>query len=198
VRVFLAGASGVLGRRLVPLLVEAGHDVVGMTRSEEKRSLLESLGAEPFLGDVFDRQTLAAAIAASAPELVMSQLTDLPDDVEHIGDHTAANARIRRDGVANLLDAAVQNGVRRFQGQSVAWELPGDGGIAVADMEKRILASGGTVLRYGQFYGPDTFHPATPPPPPRIHIDAAARRTLSVLEADGGILDLVEEDPTGR
>jgi nucleoside-diphosphate-sugar epimerase len=194
VKVFIAGASGVLGRRLVPLLVEAGHEVVGMTRSESKMSMLEGLGAEPVVGDVFDRDGLTAAVAASMPDLVISQVTDLPDDLERIGEYTDANARIRREGVANLLDAARQSGVGRFLGQSVAWELPGDGGRAVAYMEEAILAAGGTVLRYGQLYGPDTFHRSTPPPPPRIHVDEAALRTLSVLSAPSGIVELTEED----
>lgn len=197
-RVFLAGATGVLGSRLAPLLVEAGHLVVGLTRSAEKRSLLESLGAEPLVGDVFDREWLMGAVAASAPDLVLSQLTDLPDDLEQIGEYTSANARIRREGVANLLEAAGQSGVvEQFFAQSVAWELPGEGGRAVMEMESRVLGAGGTVLRYGQFYGPGTFHPAIPPPPPRIHLDEAARRTVLVLAARGGVFELTEDDRPG-
>jgi len=198
VKLFLAGASGVLGRRLVPLLVDAGHEVVGLTRSAEKWSLLESLGAEPLVGDVFDREWLMVAVATSAPDLVLSQLTDLPDDLEQIGQYTSANARIRREGVANLLEAAGRSGVaERFFAQSVAWELPGEGGRAVKEMESRVLGAGGTVLRYGQFYGPETFHPAIPPPPPRIHLDEAARRTVSVLTARGGVFELIEDDQLG-
>jgi nucleoside-diphosphate-sugar epimerase len=195
VKLFLAGASGVLGRRLVPLLVEAGHEVVGLTRSESKRSLLEDLGAEPLVGDVFEREWLMDAVAISAPDLVLSQLTDLPDDLDQIGEYTSANARIRREGVANLLEAARRSGVvEQFFAQSVAWELPGDGGRAVMEMESRVLEAGGTVLRYGQFYGPDTFHPAIPPRPPRIHVDEAARRTVSALANRGGVHELIEDD----
>jgi nucleoside-diphosphate-sugar epimerase len=195
VKLFLAGASGVLGRRLVPLLVEAGHEVVGLTRSESKRSLLEDLGAEPLVGDVFEREWLMDAVAISAPDLVLSQLTDLPDDLDQIGEYTSANARIRREGVANLLEAARRSGVvEQFFAQSVAWELPGDGGRAVMEMESRVLDAGGTVLRYGQFYGPDTFHPAIPPRPPRIHVDEAARRTVSALANRGGVHELIEDD----
>jgi nucleoside-diphosphate-sugar epimerase len=195
VKLFLAGASGVLGRRLVPLLVEAGHEVVGLTRSESKRSLLEDLGAEPLVGDVFEREWLMDAVAISAPDFVLSQLTDLPDDLDQIGEYTSANARIRREGVANLLEAARRSGVvEQFFAQSVAWELPGDGGRAVMEMESRVLDAGGTVLRYGQFYGPDTFHPAIPPRPPRIHVDEAARRTVSALANRGGVHELIEDD----
>jgi uncharacterized protein YbjT (DUF2867 family) len=198
VKVFLAGATGVLGKRLVPLLVDAGNHVIGLTRSAEKRSLLEGLGAEPLVGDVFDREWLVVAVATSAPDLVLSQLTDLPDDLDQVGEYTSANARIRREGVANLLEAAGMSGeVERFFAQSVAWELPGEGGRAVREMESRVLDAGGTVLRYGQFYGPDTFHPAIPPPPPRIHLDEAARRTVSVLAARGGVFELIEDDSSG-
>jgi len=194
VKLFLAGASGVLGRRLVPLLVEAGHEVVGLTRNESKRSILEDLGAEPLVGDVFDSEWLMDAVATSAPDLVLSQLTDLPDDFDQIGEYTSANARIRREGVANLLEAARRSGVvEQFFAQSVAWELPGDGGRAVMEMESRVLDAGGTVLRYGQFYGPDTFYPAIPPRPPRIHVDEAARRTVSALANRGGVHELIED-----
>jgi nucleoside-diphosphate-sugar epimerase len=191
-RVFLAGASGVIGSRLVPLLVEAGHVVAGLTRTASKASLLEELGAEPVVGDVFDREWILAAVSAFQPDTVMHQLTDLPDDVTRVGEFAAANSRIRREGTPNLLRAARQSGVRRFLAQSVAWDLPGDGGRAVEEMEAAVLAAGGTVLRYGQFYGPGTFHPSTPPSPPRIHIDEAAQRTLDAFETGPGIVEIVE------
>jgi uncharacterized protein YbjT (DUF2867 family) len=191
-RVFLAGASGVIGSRIVPLLSEAGHVVAGLTRTGAKASLLEELGAEPVVGDVFDREWIIAAVSAFQPDAVMHQLTDLPDDVTRVGEFAAANSRIRREGTPNLLRAARQSGVRQFLAQSVAWDLPGDGGRAVEEMEAAVLAAGGTVLRYGQFYGPGTFHPSEPPSPPRIHIDEAARRTLDAFETGPGIVEIVE------
>lgn len=192
-RIFLAGATGVIGVRLVPLLNQAGHVVAGLTRTPTKASLLEDLGAEPVVGDAFDREWIIEVVTSFQPEAVMHQLTDLPDNVKQIGDFTAANVRIRREGTSNLLEAGRQSGSTRFLAQSVAWKLPGEGGQAVKEMEANVLESGGTVLRYGQFYGLGTYHASTPPRPPRIHIDEAARQTLSALDAAPGIVEIVED-----
>ena len=105
----------------------------------------------------------------------------------------AANARIRRQGTANLLAAARAAGATRFLAQSVAWRLDGDGGAATEELERSVLAAGGVVLRYGQFYGPGTYHEQAPPPPPRVHVDQAARRTVAALEAPTGVLTIVED-----
>lgn len=192
-RVFLAGASGVLGRSMVPLLVESGHVVAGLTRSPEKRQLLADLGAVPVVADVFDLDGLVAAVGDFAPDVVVSQLTDLPDDPSRIGEFSAGNARIRREGVANLIAASRAADVGRVLVQSVAWGLAGDGGRAVEEMESAVIAIGGTVVRYGQLYGPGTYHPTSPPDPPRIHVDDAAIRTVTVLDFGPGVVELVEE-----
>jgi hypothetical protein len=92
-RVFLAGASGVIGRRLVPLLVADGHEVAGMTRTPGNAEMLCELGAEPVVVDVYDAEALRDAVVAFAPDLVMHQLTDLPDEVERIAEMGAANSR---------------------------------------------------------------------------------------------------------
>jgi nucleoside-diphosphate-sugar epimerase len=105
-RVFLAGASGVIGVRLVPLLDAAGHTVAGMTRSPEKADSLRALGAEPVVCDVFDAVGLKAAVSAFAPDAVMHQLTDLPDAVERIPEFAERNNRIRTEGTRNLIAAA--------------------------------------------------------------------------------------------
>jgi nucleoside-diphosphate-sugar epimerase len=191
VRIFVAGATGVIGRRLVPLLIEARHEVAGMTRSADRVGLLQSLGAAPVVCDVFDADGLGRAVAAYEPQMVMHQLTDLPDDPKEIAGFAAANARIRREGTANLLAAAAGAGATRFLAQSVAWKLPGDGEVAAREMEEKVLDAGGVVVRYGQFYGPGTYH-ARPPDGPRISIDDAARRTLDVLTAPTGVIELVE------
>ncbi|MDX2380246.1 MAG: NAD(P)H-binding protein [Acidimicrobiia bacterium] len=130
-RIFLAGASGVIGRRVIPLLVDAGHDVVGMTRSGDNAEHLRSLGASPVVCDVFDARELQRAIIACDADLVMHQLTDLPDDPTRLAEYAASNARIRREGTRNLLAAYEAAGAQRFIAQSVAWELPGDSGAAV-------------------------------------------------------------------
>ena len=192
-RIFLAGASGVIGVRLVPLLVDAGHVVAGMTRSQEKADGLRAIGAEPVVCDVYDADALREAVVAFGAEAVVHQLTDLPDDRASIPGFEAANARIRREGTRNLLAAARACGASRIVAQSVAWELGGDAGAAVREHERAVLDAGGVVLRYGQFYGPGTYFEDEEPSPPRIHVDEAARRTVPALNAAPGLM-LVTED----
>jgi nucleoside-diphosphate-sugar epimerase len=163
-----------------------------MTRSESNVAALQALGAEPIVCDVFDAAAVRDAVTGFAPDLVMHQLTDLPDDVAKIRESGGANARIRCDGTRNLLAAADAAGVERFLAQSVAWTIPGDGGAAVAEMEQMVLAAGGVVLRYGQFYGPGTYHPTDPPPPPRVHVDTAAIRTAASLDAPTGVITITD------
>jgi nucleoside-diphosphate-sugar epimerase len=191
VRIFLAGASGVIGARLVPLLVADGHVVAGMTRSPGKVEMLRSLGAEPVVCDVYDEATLRNAVVAFRPELVMHQLTDLPDDEASLANAVDANARMRREGTRNLLAAAEGAGASRFIAQSVAWELAGSGGAAKQELERAVLAFGGVVLRYGRFYGPGTYH-AEPPEPPCVQIDDAARQTVALLDARSGTVEVVD------
>jgi len=193
VRLFLAGASGVLGVRLVPLLVANGHVVAGMTRSPGKAQRLRALGAEPVVCDVYDAAALQKAVTAFRPEVVMHQLTDLPDDEADLADAGDANARMRREGTRNVVAAAEGAGARRFLAQSVAWELTGAGAAAKERLERAVLGVGGVVLRYGRFYGSGTYH-AEPPDPPRIQIDEAARRTATLLDAPSGIVEVVETD----
>jgi nucleoside-diphosphate-sugar epimerase len=192
-RVFLAGASGVIGARLVPLLVREGHEVAGMTRSPEKADRLRELGAEPVVCDVFDAAALDRAVAASRPELVIHQLTDLPDDLKRIPLYLRRNNRIRTDGTRNLVTAAQAAGATRLLAQSIAFKAPG-AGRAVAAHERMVLDAGGVVLRYGMFYGPDTMTGDRRPPKPRIHVDEAARRTVELLDAPSGVVVLAEEE----
>ena len=122
-RIVLAGAYGVIGRRLTPLLHAAGHAVFGTTRSVANADALRALGAEPIVMDVFDEQGLMAAIAAVRPYAVIHQLTDLPDglDPARMAAAVVRNARIRDLGTRNLVRAAIAAGVRRFIAQSIAW-----------------------------------------------------------------------------
>jgi nucleoside-diphosphate-sugar epimerase len=192
VRIFVAGATGVIGCRLVPLLVADGHTVAGLTRTPARAGALRAAGAEPVVGDVYDADALREAVVRFAPQLVLHELTDLPDEAARIPEHAAANARIRREGTASLLAAATAAGARRFLAQSVAWRLPGDGGAAAAELERTVLAAGGVVLRYGRFYGPGTYHEEDLPEQPRIHVDDAARRTVAALDAPPGVLTIAE------
>lgn len=182
-----------IGRPLVRALVDAGHEVVGIARSDESRAVLESLGATGVVCDVYDRDRLVGVVVGAAPELILDELTDLPDDPADIArDGASGNARIRREGTDNLLAAASAAGVTRFVVQSVAWPLTGDGGDAVRHMEDSVLAIGGTVVRYGQFYGPGTYHATRPDEGPVVQVDEAARRTLELLERPGEVIVVVD------
>ena len=192
-RIFLAGASGVIGQRLIPRLLDAGHVVGGMTRSPGNTELLGELGAEPLLCDVFDRETLIRAMADFQPDVVLNELTDLPDEAERIDDHAERNARIRTEGTRNLIEAARRNGSPKLVAQSVAWPLPDEAEArAVAELERSVIAEGGVVLRYGQFYGPGTYHEQQPPEEPRVHIDRAAERTVEALHEPTGVIVVVD------
>ncbi len=192
-RIFVAGATGVVGRRLVPLLVSAGHEVAGTTRSNDRAGIIVHMGAEAIVCNVFDAENLFSSISNFKPDVVWNQLTDLPDDQSLIAEFGPANNRIRREGTANLLSAANAVGARQFISQSVAWQLPGDGGRAVMDLECAVHQAGGVIIRYGQLYGPGTYYPYALPGHPRIHVNEAARRSLTALEMENEILTLIDE-----
>jgi nucleoside-diphosphate-sugar epimerase len=219
-KIFLAGATGAIGRRLTPLLVAAGHHVTGMTRNPASADALEKAGISTALVDVFDADALKTAMVDAAPEVVMHQLTDLPRVLENENQLAAAyprNARIRLHGTRNLIAAAQAAAARRFIVQSVAFGYaPGrephseddpldvKGGPravtigAAADMERQVLTSGmpGIVLRYGFFYGPGTWHEG-PTRRPAVHIDVAAHAAvLAVTRGHTGTYNIVEEDGT--
>lgn len=171
-RVFVAGATGAIGRELLPLLAE--HDVRGMTRSRPE--LVRELGAEPVVCDVYDRERVFEAVAAARPEVVVSLLTDLAErDFD-------ANNRIRREGTRNLVDAAVFAGARRLLVESVDFELPPAGAAALAEMERIAEESGLDVelLRFGLLWGPGTWY-EEPPNDGAIHVRAAAEAVVAAL-----------------
>ena len=192
-RIFLAGASGVIGQRLIPRLVQQGHVVGAMTRSAGKTELLRNLGAHAILCDVFDREALIQAVVDLQPDVILNELTDLPDDVTKIGDHADLNARIRTEGNQNLIEAARKSGSPKILAQSVAWQLPdGPDALAVAELEASVLAEGGVVLSYGQFYGPGTYHEQGRPAEPRVNIDRAADRTVEALGEPSGVVVITD------
>jgi nucleoside-diphosphate-sugar epimerase len=183
-RVFLAGAAGAIGRPLVPLLVAAGHEVTGTTRSPERAETIRAAGATPVVVDALDADALGAAIEGAAPEVVVHQLTSLPEryNPRKPSLYEATN-RIRADGTPNLLAAARAAGARRFVCQSVAFayapgrepeikdeDAPlalgapppfGEGVRVIDEMERAVLQADGlegVVLRYGWFYGPGTYY----------------------------------------
>jgi nucleoside-diphosphate-sugar epimerase len=214
---FLAGASGAIGRRLAPLLVAEGWRVVGTTRSAEKVGMLRALGVEPVVVDVFDAEALTAAVAAVSPRVVVHQLTDLPPglDPARMDEARGRNARLRSEGTRNLVAAAVAAGARRMVAQSIAFAYaPGpephgeedplnvaaEGGAGVtargvASLEQQVLGSGleGVVLRYGALYGPGTGFEAAFGKAP-LHVDAAARAAqLAVSRGAPGVYNIAED-----
>jgi len=124
---------------------------------------------------------------------VPNELTDLPDDAAQISELVDLNARIRTEGTRNLIEAARRSGSPKILAQSVAWQLPdGPDAQAVAELERSVLAEGGVVLRYGQFYGPGTYNEQQPPEEPRVHIDRAAERTVEALGEPTGVVVIID------
>lgn len=175
-RILFAGASGVLGRATLPHLER--HEVVGLTRSPAKVELVRSLGAEAVVCDVYDYPALLAVAERWRPEIVVNFLTDLA------GRSAQANSRIRREGAANVHQAAAEAGVRRLVVESVAFPLEGDAQQAVEELEHatRQFHGEAVILRFGRLWGPDTFH-ARPPEPPSIAVDAAGAEAARLLVA---------------
>src|SRR5579885_296189 len=182
-KVFLAGATGVIGRRLVPLLTRAGHKVFGMARSPGAVMGLRAAGAVPLTADALDRQAVTAAVARAAPDVVVQQLTAIPPrlDIRHFDRDFALTNRLRKEGTDHLLAAARAAGAQRFVAQSFAgWPYARSGGPvkseedpldpdppprlratleAIRHLESAVAGSEtpvGLVLRYGAFYGPGT------------------------------------------
>jgi UDP-glucose 4-epimerase len=190
-RILLAGATGVIGMRLLRLMVADGHEVAGITRTAGKLEVIRSMGATPIHCDVFDRVGLTSAARAWEPEVVMHQLTDLPDELAKLTEFLGRNERIRGEGTRNLLQAAEAAGASHIVAQSIAWPA----GPAVETHEQMVLDAGGAVLRYGQFYGPGTYYEVDPPNDPKVHIDVAARETMRFLAGPAGVFTIV--DPQG-
>lgn len=209
--VFVAGATGVIGVRLIPMLLAAGYDVHALTRDPAKARELETRGVHAVTGDIFDAAGVRAAMARAEPELVIHQLTDLPHSRDERGDPAALarNARIRIEGTQHLVDAALACGARRMLAQSIAFAYaagpephvesdpldPATRG-SVITLERLVLESppiAGTVLRYGSLYGPGTWFDEPNGNVP-VHIDAAARATMLAIERGAaGAFNIAEE-----
>jgi nucleoside-diphosphate-sugar epimerase len=182
-RVFVAGATGAIGRQLVPRLVAAGHEVHGMTRHESKRAMLDELGAVPVVADALDPEQVAEAVGGARPDVIVHQLTAIGAlDMRHFDRDFAQTNRLRTEGTDHLLSAGQAMGVRRFVAQGIATygayvrtggpvkseEDPLDPTpvrdmretlAAIRHLEEAVLGARwteGIVLRYGAFYGPGT------------------------------------------
>jgi nucleoside-diphosphate-sugar epimerase len=237
-RVFVAGASGAIGRPLISKLVAAGHEVTGTTRNERSAELIEAAGARAAICDALDPAAVEDAVIAANPEVIVSELTRLPEDYDlRTIDYEPTN-RLRVEGGRNLMSAGRKVGARRYITQSVAFIYDPQGdwvkdeeaptyrdppGRFAAGLEPTLTserealeAEGmeGFVLRYGQFYGPDTYFDrggsiAKQVQSRRfplvgkgsgvfsfIHVDDAADATVAAVERGAaGIYNVVDDDP---
>jgi nucleoside-diphosphate-sugar epimerase len=224
-RIFVAGATGVIGRRVVPRLVGQGHSVTGLVRRPEDAKWLRGLGADAVVGDVFDRDGLLRAVYRVAPDVVMHQLTDLRDR------DFAANSEIRTTGTRYLMDAALAARARRVVAQSIAWayepgDVPADESVpldldatgirlqtvqGVAALEAEVKeAPEWVVLRYGLLYGPGTWYArgglvaeqaarrelaAGGDVSSFVHVDDAAGAAAHALEWPSGCVNVCDDEP---
>jgi nucleoside-diphosphate-sugar epimerase len=219
-KILVAGATGVIGRRLVPLLVQAGHTVSGITRRLERAESLTEQGAEPVVVDVFDADALRAAVAGDRPDIVMHQLTDLS------AEDFQANARLRDVGTRNLVEATRAAGIETMIAQSIAWvyepgitpaveddpldpSAPPYAGVAALEEAVGTMPRG-VVLRYGALYGPGTWYAPdgaiadrvregalslTPVWTCFVHVDDAASAALAALDWPAGPVNIVDDEP---
>jgi nucleoside-diphosphate-sugar epimerase len=212
-RVFVAGATGAIGKQLVPRLVAAGHEVHGMTRSESKRAMLAELGAVPVVADALDPDQVAVAVRRARPEVMVHQLTAIPArlDLRHFDRDFALTNRLRTEGTDHLLSAGRAVGVRRFVAQSNgAFPYARVGGpvkteedpldpapaheireswAAIRHLEEAVLGADwteGIVLRYGGFYGPGTSLA-----PGAEQIELVRRRKFPLVGDGGGVWSFI-------
>jgi nucleoside-diphosphate-sugar epimerase len=182
-RIFVAGATGVVGHALIPALLSAGHAVIGMTRSPDKAAAIRQAGAEPVVADGLNARAVRAAVISTRPDIVIDEMTDLASatDLRHFDQAFATTNRLRTDGTDHLLSAAREAGVKRFIAQSFCGWMVGRGAGTLATeadapdpdpprelsrtfdalsyLEQTVTTSAqpeGIVLRYGSLYGPDT------------------------------------------
>jgi nucleoside-diphosphate-sugar epimerase len=214
-KIFLAGATGVIGRPLLPLLVEAGYEVVGTTRSEAKADQVRASGGEPAVVNAMDTEALRAAVVAAEPEVVINQLTALPDALD-FRDREALSATnaLRSEAGPALARIAAEVGAKRLIAQSVAFfyapvgdaikdeeeplmELPPDspmaeGPLALRELEQSTLerpGMDGLVLRYGYFYGPGTYYA-----PEGSTAEQVRKRRFPIVGNGGGIFPFIHTD----
>jgi nucleoside-diphosphate-sugar epimerase len=214
-KVFVAGATGALGRVLVPQLVRGGHEVVGLTRTPSKHDLVRSLGARPAVADALDPDAVARAVAEAEPEVIVHQLTALSRsiDMRHLERDFAETNRLRTEGTDHLLAAGRAVGVRRFVAQSFAgWPSARTGGPvkteadpldpappaglrtmleALRHVEEAVTGAGwteGVVLRYGGFYGPGTSFSVKPE---GEHVALIRKRKFPVVGNGAGMWSFI-------
>ena len=215
--IFVAGATGVIGRPLLDLLRQAGHAVTGTTRSPSKVAAIEALGARAVVADAFDAGALMEAVIAAKPDVVIHQLTDLPDTVDpsQAAAMRERNSRLRIEGTRNLMAAAKAAGARRVVAQSIAFVYaPGgkpyregdaldsseaqrmtiSGVVALEDAVLKTPGIDGIVLRYGRLYGPGTWFDKPGGPGPLTTDAAAHAALLAITHGAPGVYNIAEDD----
>jgi nucleoside-diphosphate-sugar epimerase len=207
-KVFVTGATGAIGTRLVPQLVERGHEVVGTTRSQERAKRLIELGAQPVVLDVLDEGAVGEAVATAQPDAIVHEATALSEaiDFKHLDQSFAQTNRLRTAGTDALLAAARAAGVERFVAQSyTSWPYERVGGpvkteedpldpdplpemretlAAIEHLEQATVDAGGIVLRYGGFYGA----------PGDAQLEAVRQRRFPIVGSGEGIMSWVHLD----
>jgi nucleoside-diphosphate-sugar epimerase len=209
-KVFVAGASGAIGRPTVRQLLEAGHEVVGMTRREERVAEIRAAGAEAVVCDAFDADGLREAVAAARPEVVVHLLTALPQRYDRRSDYLEPTNRIRVEGTRNLIAAGVAAGARRMVTESIAFVYRQEGGWvkeedeaiedragpgkAIGDLERQVLGADleGLVLRYGWLYGPGTYYDRG-----EQEASEVERRRLPIVGKGTGTFSFVHNEDAG-
>jgi 2-alkyl-3-oxoalkanoate reductase len=214
-KIFVAGATGALGKVLVPQLAAGGHDVVGMTRTASKRELVRSLGARPAVADALDPDAVARVVAEAEPEVIVHQLTALSGgiDMRHLERDFMETNRLRTEGTDHLLAAGRAVGARRFVAQSYAgWPSARTGGPvkpetapfdptppaaiaamlgAIRHLEDAVTEARwaeGIVLRYGGFYGPGTSFSVRPD---GEHVALIRQRKFPIVGDGGGVWSFI-------
>lgn len=218
-KIFIAGASGVIGRLLCKMLVENGWSVYGSTRSEGKVEMLKSLGVEPIVVDVYDEKKLLEVLISIKPKIVMHQLTDLPAglDPSKMQEALVSNAKLREVGTRNLVNASKAAGVKKMIAQSIAFvyepsELPhteesallnfqdpayGTTSKAVASLEEQVLNAPfiGIVLRNGLLYGEGTGFDEPVDFVPPLHVEAAAYAVFLAIDCEkNDVFNIADDD----
>ncbi|NWK69713.1 NAD(P)-dependent oxidoreductase [Bacillus paramycoides] len=224
-KIFVAGATGVIGRNLLPMLINEGHTVYAMIRSDSQKESLKNLGVLPVIADVFNRKEVFSVLKETLPDVVIHQLTALSTW------NLEANAKIRIEGTRNLVDAAKNVGVKKIIAQSISWAYESGDKLATetdpldfyAPMPRQVTINGiakleetvselpeAVILRYGTLYGPGTWYAengvfanqvrnneiiATDGMSSFIHVEDAARAAVLALDWPSGIVNIVDDSP---